>query len=330
MALRPWQLFALALALRPISSDAADGATAKAALESWTAFGGLGAVAPVDGVQLKTNSSMSFERGLSAQAIYVVDGTVEAAAGVLRSLDPTRFPQLEVFQQDSYQAETDARFGDLKIKAKAAPFQRLLKEMAEPKNLQLSPEEAARMPRHPDAASAQTFWAEVLRERATRFRREGTLVPAGGFDARSELRSLLGEEPKIAAHFSQLLQPWTSSEGNAGSLAAEHYWDVSNTEGLVNFELGAIFERPIGEARQLADVTYYSSSGYLASVSLFELIPFAGGPTPQTLVWHGTLVSSADAAGGYGLRRKFAIHTLETEMRQWIAIYRKLCAEAKK
>jgi hypothetical protein len=314
-------LILVGLIFLPLATRAADAA--------WTAFG-----APVisasekAGLRMQSNGAMGFERGLSTQALYVVDCAADDAVKTLRNMDPTRFPELEVFQQHAYHTEAEARFSDLRIDPKIPSFQRLLEEMRAPGSLQLAKEESARLPGRKDVAAAQTFWAAVLRERWVRFSRDGKFAPMGGFDARSELQSLLHEEPRIAAHFAPLLAPWTS--GNPGAAAVESYWDVSSTEGLANFELGAIFERSEGEVRQVADVTYYSSSGYLAAVSLFEFIPLTGRATPQTLVWHGTLLSSAEVAGAFGLKRKFAIRTMEDEMRQWIGIFRRECAEEKK
>jgi hypothetical protein len=251
-------------------------------------------------------------------------------AHTLRTFDSTRYPELEVFQQWMFSTEADARFSEVKIDAGAAPFRKLLAEMSAPKAMQLSKEERSRLPRRAGAAEAQQFWSALLAERWSRFSRDGALAPAGGFDTGEEIASLLREESKMAAHFDSLIQPWTSAGGARGSSAARYYWDVSSTDGLANFELGAIYERTIDGRLQYADVTYYTSSGYLAGVTLFEFIPIGGQAAPQTLVWHATLVSAADVAGGLGLKRKFAVRTVEEEMRKWIGIFRRVCAEAGK
>jgi hypothetical protein len=299
-------------------------------IESWSAFkdAEVSSLAP-GAIETKSNAAMTFPRGLSVQAIYVVDGNVEAAAQALRDLDPTRYPVLEVYQQREFHSEGDAHFSELKFDLKLAPFQRLRDEAVAPKHLQLSPEERAHLPQAKDAAAAQTFWSAALLERWTRFVRDGSTPAANGFDARGDLRALLQDDPKIAAHFSTLLQPWIGASGSPGAAAATFYWDVSNTDGLANLELGAISARGESERRQVADVTYYSSSGYIAAVSLFEFIPIAGRAT-QTLVWQSTLVSSAEVAGAFGLKRKIGVRTVETEMKQWIAIFRQACAGAKK
>ena len=301
------------------------------AIDSWSAFGASDLAAlKSGGIQMKSNPSMTFPRGLSAQAVYVVDANVESAAQVLRSLDASRYPQLEVFQQRTFRVTEEARFAELKFDAKTSAFQHLLDETISPRHLQLSPDERAHLPRPKTAAAAQVFWTGVIEDRSTRFLRDGQCPATGDFNPRSEIRSLLQEETKVAAHFEALLQPWVNASGNPGAAAAACYWDVSSTDGLANLELGAIFERPEGERRQVADVTYYSSSGYIASVSLFEFIPVAGRAPAQTLVWQGTLVSSADVAGAFGLKRKFAIRTVEDQMKQWIGIFRQACIEWKK
>ncbi|MGB8170042.1 MAG: hypothetical protein WCF18_21240, partial [Chthoniobacteraceae bacterium] len=266
----------------------ADAGEGRPGIESWSVFSQAEVAAlPANGLALKSNASMNLPRGLSAQAIYIVDAKPESAVRILKGLDPTRFPELEVFQQRTFTAEGEARFGELKIDPGVAPFQRLLGEMMAPKNLQMSNEERARLPRQKNVAAAQEFWAQVLRERWTRFAREGQLAPAGGFDARGELRALLHEEAKVSGHFAALLPFWMGVGGKTDVPATSHYWDVSSTEGIANFELGAIFERTENERWQVADVTYYSSSGYIAAMSLFEFLPLTGGPRAQTLVWHG-------------------------------------------
>jgi hypothetical protein len=324
-------LFSGVIAALIIASGGAIAAEGMPDLGSWSAFsrGDVAGLA-AGGVQLKSNASMGLARGLSAQAIYVVKGKPETVAGTLRTFDSSRYPVLEVFQQHFFSADAEARFSEVKIVAGAAPFQKLLAEMGAPKALQLSKEERTRLPRRPSAAEAQQYWSTLLAERWGRFAREGAFSPAGAFDAGSEIASLLREEPKLAAHFDALLHPWSQAGGARGSTAAQHYWDVSNTDGLANFELGATYERASDGQLQYADVTYYSSSGYLVAVSLFEFIPIAGPGAPQTLVWHGTLVSAADAAGALGLKRKFAVHTVEEEMRKWIEIFRRACADGSK
>lgn len=309
------------------SGEIARAVEAGAGVDGWSAFTG----AEADGLQpgsilIKSNASMPLPRGLSAQAIYVVDASPETAVEALKTLDPTRHAELEVYQHHPFRADEDPRFAELKLDPKAPPFQHLLEESAAPKHLQLSKEERAHLPRAGDISAVQQFWANLLPKRLASCLHGGEWPAAGDFDSRGEIRSLLRSEPKLAAHFAALFEPWTGQDGSPGATATLHYWDVSKTDGLANLELGAIFERSEGGRRQVADVTYYSSSGYIAAVTFFEFIPLG----VRTLVWHGTLVSSAEVAGAFGIKRKFAIGLLEGDMRQWIGIFRRACMEGKK
>ena len=173
-------LMTLLLATSAMGLKAASAADAKTGFEAWTAFGGAELSASQSGdVQMKSNPSMNFDRGLSAQAIYVVDAKVESAVRALTSLDPTRYPELEVFQQRTFRTESDARFSELKIDPKAAPFDRLLGEMVAQKNLQLANDERGRLPRQKAVSAAQEFWAKALRDRWARFAQEGVTMPVG-------------------------------------------------------------------------------------------------------------------------------------------------------
>jgi hypothetical protein len=156
----------------------------------------------------------------------------------------------------------------------------------------------------------------------------GDLGKANGCDIRGEIKSLLGEEPKIAKHFAALLQPLT--DGKAFAPPVEFYWDVSKVNGVATVELGATSTRTEDGRRQVLEATFFASSGYLASVSLYELLPVTIQGRSRTLVWQGCLVSSGELAGGFGIKRQIAAVMMKSDLEQSMRLLQQDAAQAAK
>ena len=247
------------------------------------------------------NGSMSFARGISAQAVFIVKATPEAAVRTLLTSDPTKRPEQETWQRPLFHHESEAGFAKIKLDPKIPPVRRLLEAMRQPGALHLSREEIAQLPKGDGLEEARRFWGKAMMQRWSQWTQRGELRATEAIDVRGEIASLLQEEPKVAKHFAALLAPFTQSGPPAPP--ALHYWDLSNVNHTAAFSLGAIYTRAADGREQVLDVSYYASSGYLASITLYEMLPIVLDGQPRTLVWEGCLVSAPALAGGFGVKK---------------------------
>ena len=140
-----------------------------------------------------------------------------------------------------------------------------------------------------------------MRQRWTRWTQGGELHATEAIDVRGEIASLLKEEPRVAQHFAALLTPFTQT--GAPAAPALHYWDLSSVNHTAAFCLGTLYTRVADGRQQVLDVSYYASSGYIASLTLYEMLPLTLDGQPRTLVWEGCLVSAPALAGGLGVKK---------------------------
>lgn len=260
------------------------------------------------------NTGMKAPRGISAQAAFLVAAPVEKTINTLLTADPTKRPELEVYENHFFHDETDAAFEKLKLDLSIVPVRRLVDAMSKRKALQLSPAEEARLPAARTSEEARPFWMSVLRERWNSVAERGDLGLVGAYRTRDEVRSLLAEEPAIAEHFRSLLAPFIAR--SVADQPARYYWDVANVNHIATIELGVVYTRSDGGREQLLDVAFYASSGFLASVTLYECVPVTVDGRPVTLVWQGCLVSATDLAGGFGIKRKLASKFMLRDLEQ--------------
>jgi len=290
-------------------------------LKSWTTFGNvtLGELA-TGKVATSVNASMNLDRGMSTQALFVVDAPVAKTQQALLEFNATRHPELSVFQHHVFQGEKDASFDKLQLDPKTPPSLALISTMGDAGVMQLSKAEIALTPKAPSAAEAEKFLADILKERWSRFALTGDMGSVGTFDAASEIRSLLGEEPKVATHFSSLLAP-TKVKGAPGT-PRFFYWDLSNVDKKSAVQLGAVYASETSDRKQVLDITWFSSGGYLVSIALYELLPVTLNGREHTLVWQGSLVSATGLAGGLGLKRKIGSRMMLSQVEKWVGIFR--------
>ncbi len=252
-------------------------------------------------IAAECNGSMGFARGISAQAVFIVNAPSDAALRSLLTSDPTKRADEETYQRPVFHSEAEAGFARIKLDAKIPAVRRLLEAMRRREDLQLSREEIAQLPKGDGIDEAQRFWASVMTRRWLHWTQRGELRVTGAIDVRGEIASLLNEEPKVAQHFAALLAPFT--QPGAPAVPAQHYWDISNVNRTAVFSLGTIYTRGSDDRVQVLDVSYYASSGYLASVTIYELVPVTIDGQPRTLVWEGCLVSAPALAGGFGVKK---------------------------
>ena len=265
------------------------------------------------------NGSMSFARGISAQAVFVVNATPEIALKSLLTSDPTKRAEQETYQRPVFHSVQEAGFAKVKLNPKLPAVRRLLEVMRKREGLHLTREEFALLPNGDGLEDAQRFLANTMTQRWTQWTEHGELRVTETFDVRSEIASLLKEEPKIAQHFATLLSPFT--QPGAPAAPAQHYWDLSSVNHTAAICLGAIHTHVADDRQQVLDVTYYASSGYLTSITLYEMLPITIQGQPRTLVWEACLVSAPALAGGFGVKKAVGSRMMAEDLEKSVRFF---------
>ena len=278
-------------------------------------------------IATECNGSMSFARGISAQAVFVVAAPPEIALRALLTSDPTKRAEQETWQRPIFHNESEAGFAKIKLDPKIPAVRRLLETMRKRGDLHLSREEIALLPKSDGIEDAQHFWTNVLTRRWTQWTQRGELRATDSLDARADIASLLKDEPKLAQHFAALLAPFT--QAGAPPAPALHYWDLSNVNHTAAASLGTIYTRAADGRQQVLDVSYYASSGYLASITLYEMLPITLDGRPATLVWEGCLVSAPALAGGLGVKKAVGSRLMVGDLEKSVRFFQEDAAAAR-
>ena len=278
-------------------------------------------------IATECNGSMSFARGISAQAVFVVAAAPEIALRALLTSDPTKRAEQETWQRPIFHHETEAGFAKIKLDPKIPAVRRLLETMRKRGDLHLSREEIALLPKNDGIEDAQRFWANVMTRRWTQWTERGDIRATDSFDVRADIASLLKDEPKLAQHFAALLTPFT--QAGAPPAPAQHYWDLSNVNHTAAVCLGTIYTRAAEGRQQVLDVSYYASSGYLASITLYEMLPITLDGQARSLVWEGCLVSAPALAGGLGVKKAVGSRLMVGDLEKSVRFFQQDAAAAR-
>lgn len=314
------RLLANALASLALST-VAFGADAIDSLRTWVSVDGLNLGELATGkIATSKNASMSIARGMSCQAVFVVNAPLETTQSTLLKFNSVMHSELEVYQHHVFHDEKDCGFEKLVLNPKDSATAKLIRSMGDASGIQLSKSEVPLMPSTRTAGAAQQFLSGMLRERWNRFSKAGDLGSVGTHDAGGEIRSLLAEEGKMTKHFGALLAP-LAAKGAPGTPRFS-YWDLSVVDKKATVSLGAVYAADLPDKRQVLDVTWYSSNGYLVTFTLYEMHAVMIGGKACTLVWQGSLVSTTGIEGGLGLKRKIGSGMMVSDVEKWIRIFR--------
>ena len=305
----------LALSTAALATDAVD------SLRTWSSIDGLNLRELATGkIVTSNNASMSLARGMSCQAVFVVNAPLETTHATLLKFNSVKHTELEVFQHHVFHDEKDASFDKLVLNPRNKATAALIRSMGDPSAIQLSKTEAPLMPRAKTADAAQPFLAGILQARWMRFSKAGDFDSVGTHDAGGEIRSLLAEESKMTKHFGTLLAP-LAAKGAPGTPKFS-YWDLSVADKKAAIQLGAVYGAEFPDKRQVLDVTWFSSHAYLVSITIYEMHPVILDGKSLTLVWQGNLVSTTGIEGGLGLKRKIGSKMMVSDVEKWIRIFR--------
>jgi hypothetical protein len=249
----------------------------------------------------------SSNRGLCVQTCFYVPASPKQAVEALRNWNPARHPELKVYQHRPISLPPlPADFSALQLNPEKRPERWVLdktKSLAGGKSaFLLSRGEVGRFQADGGIDPSQ-YWQEVLAGRAQAFAQGGlgALAPydvAGAIQAGREIQDLLDDDARIWGRFGGFLKGTvlSSSPAQANPLC---YWELFDVTGNGTLNLGAFFFESSDGTVKVADVQYYASGGYYASIILYHFWPWESG----TLVWRADLLSTPSLAYTKGMER---------------------------
>ena len=236
--------------------------------------------------------AMSTSRFLSVQTCWVAPGSPADVAAALRNWNPAQHAELKIILHAN---GTD--FSRLQQAPDNGAVRALVAAtVGKSTALQISREEAAKLPDGGSAmaGSVASFWSGLLSARSAvgpfdqpPYDFTGQAIRPG-----DEINALLRQQPKIQKQFAGLI-------GGRG----DRYWELLEIENKGVLTLGASYSRSGGNGPQAADVLYYASGGFYASLTLYRMWPVDVGGRPSTLVWRGDMTSAAEIGETRGVER---------------------------
>jgi hypothetical protein len=254
----------------------------------------------------------------SVQSVYVAPGTPQQHIAAMNRWNPTGHPELRVFVHTE-----GTNFARLANVPDNGPVRALATATTKPsQELQISREEAKKLPIGAPATFAgpvANFWIGVLTGRSHSGAGGQPPYDFTGQPIRpgEELRAMAGQQPKLQKQFSGILG---SALGGGGS----KYWELLQVEDSAVLTMGASGNHPVSNgAIQAYDTLYYSSGGYYAGLTLYQLWPVTVEGRPSTLVWRGDMISSNAFAGLHGIERVASESQMMKDISRAITFFRR-------
>jgi hypothetical protein len=291
---------------------------------AFTAFHNVDLDSLAGGTVLQARGSLlTFPRGISSQALYVIDALPADVQSKLIHWNPASHPELKVWLHKSLSpVPTLSDFADIGNLPdnKSVQFQLDATAKMDPSNpgLQVSKAEAdaiaaaAAQERDPRALFPKA-WGPVLVGRINDFlsgrgAADSDMAQGGDIHPLSDVKSLLHADIKVYGAYQRLLNqtPARSLAAAPGAKTlppADLYCDIFDVEGSAAMGTGAIYQAPAGGAIQSADIEYYTNYGVYTTIELEELWPVVINGKNETLVWRDDLVSAPNIAYLHGTER---------------------------
>jgi hypothetical protein len=274
---------------------------------------------------------MSNSRFLSVQSVFVSSGSPTQNLEKLRKWNPVQQGEPKVFLHgDLSGAPSESAFAKIKSAPDNAAVRAFVAATSKMANdLQVSRDEAARWKGGNPALSGAggDFWMSVLAGRARAFSSGGTSAQppydhsGKAVRAGDELNALLREQSKIRKQFSSFLDGTGIGRGAAGR--PELYWELINTDNVAAATLGAFYSANAGDNVQAADTFYYSSGGYYAALTLYQMWPVDVSGQASTLIWRGDMVSSAALGELHGVEKLGSESAMMKDVAKAVGRFRK-------
>jgi hypothetical protein len=278
---------------------------------------------------------IAFQRGITAQSLYMIDATPAAVQDKLAHWNPDRHSELMVWMHRTLPANPSV--ADFSV-LNGLPDNRSINNMVNAvyaytpgsSSVQLNAAEAqvvyAGHGQPPSKAFIVDTWSRILAGRMKDFLSGNTsaAVYAMGDDSihpLDEIHSLLQSDPKVERDFHNVIAG-TPIEGATRVAPTDLYLECFDIEDTAAFATGALFQSVSPRTIQQADVEFYVSSGIYTSVELEQLWPVTINGRTETLVWRDDLVSTYNVAYLHGVERLASGMLMLQDVKQAIQAFR--------
>jgi hypothetical protein len=334
-------LFAVALAATAWADTAGDLA--------FTAFPNADPNALAGGQVLQARGGLiSFQRGITAQSLYVIDAPVAAVQAKLISWNPATHGELKVWLHKSLPARPAA--GDFSGLASlpdnsSVNFLANATEKLDANDpaLQVTKSEAQLIASlrnsNPDAKSLfVNAWSQIMAGRIAHFlsgnfSADTYAVSGGDINSLSEIKSLLRSDARIYARYHPLFAQTPLYNTNKAT-PVDLYYESFDVEGGAVLGTGAVYQSqtnggsaapaalPPGASILSADIEYFLNNGIYVSVELEQLSPVTINGKAETLVWRADQVSTSNVAYLHGTERLASGMIMLQDVKQAIDAFR--------
>jgi hypothetical protein len=291
---------------------------------------------------------IDFQRGLTSQALYLINAPLATVQAKLTSWDPASHPELQVWMHNSLPARpTVADFGALQTLPSNSSVNNLINATAkfDPANpsLQVNRDEAQLLASmkasNPNPRTFfATAWSQILSGRVDRFLGaklggENYIVSGGDIQPLTEIKSLLRSDVKIYQRYHPLLVNTPVYASNKAA-PVNLYYESFDVEGSAVLGTGAVYQSqpngapaapaalPPGTSVLSADIEYYLNNGIYVSLELEQLSPVMVGGREETLVWRADLVSTSNIAYLHGTERLASGMIMLQDVKQAVDAFR--------
>jgi len=331
-----------ALAASPAHADVA-GDTA------FTAFHNIDINALAGGQVLQARGGLiDFQRGITAQSLYIIDATPDEVRNKLVTWNPASHGELKVWLHQTLPAHpTVADFSGLASLPdnSSVAFLRNATEKLDPNNpsLQVNKSEAdmiasLRQQGVPPQTLMVNAWSQILAGRVANFLgaqlgSQSYVIKGGDISSLSEIKSLLRSDPKIYQRYHSLLVGTPVYASNK-TVPANLYYESFDVEGGAALGTGAMYQGhlatgaapapgiPSDSPILSADLEYFVNSGIYVSLELEQLSPVTVNGKVETLVWRADMVSTSNVAYLHGTERLASGMIMLQDVRQAVDAFR--------
>jgi len=255
---------------------------------AFTSFSNVDLNALAGGQILQARGGLvSFQRAITAQALYVLDASPAQVQDKLLHWNPSSHSELKVWLQKDLPAKpSPADFAGLSSLPDNSSVNWLIDATAKldpgSPSLQLDKNEAQaivsmRSGGGDKKALFVNFWSQVLAGRAAHFlsgngAADSYSVSGGDLNSISEIKSLFHVYPNVEKEYGSFLSQ-SPVESSTKLAPSGIYYDCFDVQGGAVLGAGAAYRLNHGDAIQCIDMEYYVCSGLYVSCELEQLWP---------------------------------------------------------
>ena len=316
---------------------------------SFTAFSNVDVNALAGGQVLQARGGLiEFQRGLTAQSLYIINAAPADVQHKLISWEPASHGELKVWMHHSLPARpTVADFNGLQSLPDNSSVAYLLNATSrlDPNNpgLQVNRSEAQliaslRAQGGSPRALVANAWSQILSGRMDHFLSadwsNATYISSeGNIDSLSEIKSLLRSDARVYQRIHPLLAG-TPLYASTKTPSVDRYYECFDVEGGAALGTGAVYQaqypifgqpapaNPADAPIVSADIEFYVNYGIYISIELEQMSPVTVNGRTATLVWRDDLVSTSNIAYLHGTERLASGMIMLQDVKQAIDAFR--------